>query len=520
VFGPREFDTTGQIVVGEDGMGMNSTDGCTPYTNDVTGKLVLVDRGNCTFKTKTLNAQNGNAVGVIIANNTMAASPPPMGDDSNLSVTITIPTVSVTLDEGATIKTEVAAGTVTATIHRDVAVELDGSLDSTLIAHEFGHYLHHRLSFCNTTICRAMSEGWGDFTALMLLARPGDNLMGAYPFSVYTTQGFGSDAAYYGIRRAPYSVDFDLNALSFRHMADGEPLPTNHPIKPSNDNSEVHNAGEIWAEALWEVYVALQQAGQVSGATFDEIRNKMARYVVTGLQLAPVDASPVQTRDALLAAALAASPADHATMIAAFARRGLGSCAVAPAETSLDFKGIVESNIVAGKPELANLALADGCDGDGILDTGETALVKARVTNQGHAPLTDVTLTVTSQIAGVTVVSPPTTLAKLDTFASTDLEIEIALAPGFNDGLAGDLALQVTAAGACETTTKLPIATRLNVDDKPTASDVDTFDTKDSTAVDDRVVARSRDATRRRLARRGPRDRVRYVPAVAISRRR
>ena len=40
-------------------------------------------------------------------------------------------------------------------MHRIVGAELDGALDSTLIAHEFGHYLHHRLSLCGNTRCAA-----------------------------------------------------------------------------------------------------------------------------------------------------------------------------------------------------------------------------------------------------------------------------------------------------------------------------------------------------------------------------
>lgn len=475
VYGPSDFDVTASIALGVDGMGDNPTDGCTALTSAVTGALVLVDRGNCTFRTKTINAQSAGAVGVIIANNTTADTPPTLGDDPDLAhVAITIPSVSITQAEGTTIKAEIAAGTVEATILRQVAPELDGALDATLVAHEFGHYLHHRLAFCGNAMCRALSEGWGDFTALMLLARPGDDLTGAYPFSVYATGGFAGDPAYYGIRRAPYSVDPSINALSFRHMADRVALPTHHPIQPSNNNSEVHNAGEVWAAALWEAYVALQQAG---GGTFEEIRAKMARYVVTGLSLTPIEASPMEARDAILAAALAASPADHATMIAAFARRGFGSCAIAPPDSSLDFIGIVESTVVAGNPQLAATAIVDECDEDNVLDTGETALVRATVVNQGHAPLTDLTFQVTSQLAGVRVLSPPSQLARLEPFATTDLEISVALDAGIADAIAGDLALQVSAAGGCAATIDIPIATRLNIDDVAVSSTVDSFDT-------------------------------------------
>jgi hypothetical protein len=474
VYGPKDFTVTGAIIAGIDGGTESTTDGCTALTNPVTGKIVIVDRGNCTFKTKTFNVQNAGGIAVIIANNLPATAPNGLGDDSNLPATPTIPSVAITQTEGAAIRQDLLAGPVNATITRQVAPELDGALDSTLIAHEFGHYLHHRLAFCGNYTCRALSEGWGDFTALMLLARPGDNLTGAYPFSVYAVMGYPGDPAYYGIRRAPYSSDFAINALTYRHMADDAQLPTTHPIQPSNDNSEVHNAGEIWAEALWEVYVALQQKG---GGSFTDIREKMARYVVAGLSLTPLEATPMEARDGILAAALAASPSDHATMIEAFARRGFGSCAIAPAETSLDFNDIVESYAVAGNPKLANLTVSDACDGDGILDTGETAHVRLRVVNQGHASLTNVSFTITSQVAGVTVLSPPTQLAELESFKAADLDIEIALEPHLTEAIAGDLSLQVTATGGCEQVVKIPLATRLNVDDAQQSSTTDSFDT-------------------------------------------
>jgi hypothetical protein len=376
------------------------------------------------------------------------------------------------MTEGASIKADIAAGPTTATMHRSVTQELEGSLDSTLVAHEFGHYVHHRLSLCENKMCGAMSEGWGDFLALMLLARPGDNLDGAYPFSVYTTQSFSADPAYYGIRRAPYSVKPEINALSFRHMADGVELPTTHPINASGPNSEVHNAGEVWAAAMWEAYVALQKAGSDFVAT----RTKMAKYVVAGLLLAPPEASPMEMRNALLAAARAANPEDAEILAQAFARRGMGSCAIAPPPESVTFSEIVESNIVAGNPGLAAAVLEDNCDQDGVLDSGETAKLKIRVVNQGASPLTNVEMNITSAAPGVTVVTPATTLAKLDQFESADIEVEVKL-DGATAPIAGDLALTIASTGACTPTVTIPVGFRLNTDDKPESSATDTFDT-------------------------------------------
>src|ERR1043165_8573510 len=35
LFGPKNYDVTAQVVVGQDGQGSNVTDGCEPFTNNV-----------------------------------------------------------------------------------------------------------------------------------------------------------------------------------------------------------------------------------------------------------------------------------------------------------------------------------------------------------------------------------------------------------------------------------------------------------------------------------------------------
>jgi hypothetical protein len=476
-FGPSNFDLVAEVVLGEDvaDPNANPNDGCTPLANTVTGKIVLVDRGSCSFKTKALNIQNAGGAGMLLANNAASTSPPTLGDDATITTAITIPMQSVLQTEGAAIKAELVAGPVTATMHREVEPDLDGGTDATLIAHEFGHYLHHRLQLCGTRMCGAISEGWGDFLALITMARSGDDLTGAYPFGVYVTQSFSADPAYFGIRRAPYSVNPAINSLSFRHMADGEALPTTHPFLTFGNNAEVHNGGEIWASVMWEGYVALQAAG----TDFDEVRAKMAQYIVAGLLLAPVDATPTETRDAILAAAFAASPADHDVLVAAFARRGLGSCAVSPLRDSIDFSGISESIEVRGRALPGAAATADSvasCDDDGILDGGETARITVPITNQGHAPITDATVTLTSTTPGITIVSAPITIASLGPYATTDAVIDVAFDDSATTPVAGDFTLTIAAAGACGDPVSTPITLRLNVDDVGESSATDTFD--------------------------------------------
>lgn len=91
-------------------------DGCSIISNSLTGKIALIDRGTCSFVTKTKNAQNAGAVGVIIVDDSGSSTPPSMsGSDS----TITIPTVSVTTADGNTIKNQLGAG-VNASLLSDI----------------------------------------------------------------------------------------------------------------------------------------------------------------------------------------------------------------------------------------------------------------------------------------------------------------------------------------------------------------------------------------------------------------
>ncbi|HEY0989630.1 MAG TPA: M36 family metallopeptidase, partial [Kofleriaceae bacterium] len=332
-FGNRNFEFTAPVVLADDGNtagGSTTSDACSPLLAPATGKIVLADRGLCTFKTKALNIQNAGGVAMILANNVASATPPGMADDVTITTPITVGALSVLLTEGNAIKADLAAGPVTAQIHRALAGDLEGTLDFTVIAHEFAHYLHHRLQSCNTALCGAQSEGWGDFDSMMTMVKAGDNFGGAYAAAVYSTQSFAADPTYFGIRRAPYSASMDINPLTFKHMGTDNPLPTGTPAHPFNGNgnqSEVHNAGEVWTSMLWQGYSALLKQ---PGADFTATRRRMQQYVVAGLLMSPVDATPTETRDSILAAAHAANTADHDVLAAAYATRGFGSCAVSP----------------------------------------------------------------------------------------------------------------------------------------------------------------------------------------------
>jgi PA domain len=92
-----------------DAAGSATTDACSSLDDAaaVAGRIALVDRGTCTFVVKADNVQAAGAIGLVVANN--VADPTALlmaGDDAS----VTIPAVSVTQADGATLRASLAAG--------------------------------------------------------------------------------------------------------------------------------------------------------------------------------------------------------------------------------------------------------------------------------------------------------------------------------------------------------------------------------------------------------------------------
>jgi hypothetical protein len=343
---------------------------------------------------------------VIVANN-VAGTPPTM---TGTSGPITIGALSISQADGAAMKAALADGAVTVTMTRASNVTRDGTLDNQIVAHEYGHYVSNRLignaSGINNQQGGGMGEGWGDFHALLLTVRPEDALVapgdfsGVYPMGSYAlspSSGIGT-VWYFGIRRYPYSTDMTRDPLTFRHIQDGEPLPVGPPMRFINHpNSEVHRTGEVWCTMLWECYAALlRDTGRL---TFAEAQARMRDYLVAAYKLTPSSPTFTEARDALLAAALAADPADHALFCAAFARRGIGHGAISPPRFSADNVGVVESYVCGGELQFVSASLSDdlrSCDDDGFVDDGESGTLSITLRNTGGTALNATTVTVTS----------------------------------------------------------------------------------------------------------------------------
>jgi MYXO-CTERM domain-containing protein len=489
-FGPQSFKVSGALTVIDDGSKADSmdgqtgsfTDGCQPFKTPVGGKIVLVDRGSCSYKTKAQNAEKAGAIGVIVADHTAAALPPGMADEASTGV-ILIPAMAITLADGNALKQGLLGGAVNVTMSREAGMLRDGTIDNTIVAHEWGHYLHHRLVSCGSNTCGAQSEGWGDFVALQMMLREGDDLDGTFAVGVYATAAMG-DAGYYGIRRVPYSVDMTKNALTYKHISQDVPLPNSHPVADigSPDNSEVHNAGEIWAMMMFEAQVALLKRSQEPGTPYDFEggRRRMADYVVMGMKLAPPNPTFLEQRDAILAAAAAADVEDMKRIAQAFAKRGAGTCAVSPPADSVDNVGVVESYEAKGAMSGLTASLDDAvqsCDGDGRLDAQETGRVMISLTNTGVAGLTDAEATVTAQKPGITF--PNGSSIKFGTiapFATGKAWLDVKLDGSSTQVDSVQLDVAVTSATTCETKITTVEVPYIDYDNVPGASSNDSVE--------------------------------------------
>jgi hypothetical protein len=95
---------TGDVVLAQSATG---TDGCSPITNDVSGKIALIDRGTCAFVVKVKAAQDAGALAVLVADNVLALPPPGLG---GADPTITIPSGRISQPDGSSIKANLAGG--------------------------------------------------------------------------------------------------------------------------------------------------------------------------------------------------------------------------------------------------------------------------------------------------------------------------------------------------------------------------------------------------------------------------
>jgi len=101
---------TGDAILIEDAVDPTS-DGCTETMQDLSDKIVLIDRGACEFGVKALNAEMANAVAVIIMNINPGEGALGLGAGA-VGAQVTIPVVMVSYEDGLKLKEGLLNGTV------------------------------------------------------------------------------------------------------------------------------------------------------------------------------------------------------------------------------------------------------------------------------------------------------------------------------------------------------------------------------------------------------------------------
>jgi|CXWL01.1.fsa_nt_gi hypothetical protein len=289
--------------------------------------------------------------------------------------------------------------------------DIDGSLDSDVVIHEHMHGVSNRLHGNSAGLfndmSRGMGEGWSDFYGMAMLSTPADPIDSLATNGAYVTYLFQGETnnAYYGIRRFPTAIKTSLggpnsrphNPLTFAdidvtqmNISDGAFAPRS----VSGNSDAVHNAGEIWCVALWEIRARMiQRLGWSVG------NRRILQLVMDGMKLAPLSPTPISERDAIVAAAFATGEAgDLADIWAGFAARGLGASASIQhlGGTSIGGTGTARVTEAFDLPNLYQtpaLTVSDFFgDNDGYPEPGENVRISIPLTNATGQTATAITL--------------------------------------------------------------------------------------------------------------------------------
>jgi len=335
ITGPSATPVTANLTLVNDGSA-TPTEGCGALTNagTVAGKIAVIYRGNCNFTQKIQNAQDAGAVGVIMVNHNNPTNDPDYATYITMyGVTnppFTIPSISVSYADGIQLINALQNGDViNGTIVESPAYQKDGSLDNSIVAHEYGHGISTRLTGgAGNSNClynrEQMGEGWSDWFALMITMKPTDTPEMGRGIATYSnSQGINGP----GIRPARYSTDFAINNFTYEATNDNTFLGNDANGNPVNWNDITHNIGFLWGTMLWDLtWKYVEKYGfdpDVYNGTGGN--NKAMQLVIDGLKGQPCGVGFVDGRDALLAADMATTGGEDQCLIwEVFANRGLG----------------------------------------------------------------------------------------------------------------------------------------------------------------------------------------------------
>ncbi|KAJ3486320.1 hypothetical protein NLI96_g4333 [Meripilus lineatus] len=183
----------------------------------------------------------------------------------------------------------------------------DGSLENSILIHEYTHGITNRMTGGGTGACLqtyesgGLGEGWSDAMAEWATHR--DSSVPDFYVGQYVTNSAS------GIRRYPYSTN---------------------PYSTLRFLNEVHDIGEVWANILHNVYAALvKQRGFFPDARFNPTvffgNVIFLRNFIDALAIQPCNPTFIQARNAWIQADINRyDGANYCILWGAFASRGLG----------------------------------------------------------------------------------------------------------------------------------------------------------------------------------------------------
>ena len=310
-----------QLVVMEDSAESgDSADACNEILNadDLNGRIVLIRRGSCEFGSKVLKAENEGALAVIMVNNNPGAIINMASGAEGAAVSI--PSVMVSQEDGESLISAVLSSSepIIAELSNDGSgpFNLDGDFDNGIIAHEYGHGISNRLVGGPSNVgclgnIEQMGEGWSDWFGLMVTMKSTDLPEARRGIGTY---GLSQPTDGQGIRPAPYSTSFSVNAFTYDDT--------------NNTNLSVpHGVGFVWATTLWDLTWTYIEKYGFSDDFYNGNggNNKVIELVLEGLKLMPCNPGFIDGRDAILAADQLLTGGENQCRIwEVFARRGLG----------------------------------------------------------------------------------------------------------------------------------------------------------------------------------------------------
>ncbi len=372
------------VVEVQDSLGLSLACSAIRNRSAINGKIALITRGTCTFKSKVLEAEKAGAIAVIIANNQDQILT--MGND-NTSAKPKIPAILIPSSDAERIRAQLASGKVveaTIAYQGEGPALRDGSFDNGVVAHEYAHGISNRLTGGPSNAdClfndEAMGEGWSDFFTLITTVLPGQTGQEAKGIGNYSARNAPNGK---GIRRQPYSTDFSINNQVYNDIIGTRPATATTRVP--------HPVGEVWAAALWDLYWAMSNK---YGWDPDLIKgkggnNKAVQLVMDGMKLQPCSPGFIDGRNAILLADQINNKGENQCLIwEVFARRGLGWRAEQGSVQDRN-DGLQDFSL---PPNCSNALVLEKQSTPGI-QAGQAFEVRLTLTNHKRSPLTQITL--------------------------------------------------------------------------------------------------------------------------------